>query len=112
MTQKRRQEELRIDGQEIVGKVKEALGKKRLQTEEFKIQGDQLLAKIKELIHAGNVRRIILKNAEGIPVLEIPLTLGVVGALIAPVWAAIGAIAALAVDYTIVIERIVEEEES
>lgn len=111
MTQsRRRQEELRIDGQEIVGKIKETLGKK-VQTEEFKVQGDQLLAKVKELIHAGNVRRIILKNAEGVPVLEIPLTLGVVGALIAPVWAAIGAIAALAVDYSIVVERIVEDEE-
>jgi hypothetical protein len=103
-----RKEELRIDGQEIVGKVKGAF-KGRVQTEEIKVQGDQLLAKVKELVRAGNVRRIILKNAQGITVLEIPLTLGVVGALVLPVWAAIGAIAALAVDYTIVVEKIEED---
>ena len=100
-----RKEELRIDGQEIADKVKGAL-KGRVHTEEFKVQGDQLLAKVKDLVRAGNVRRITLKNAEGVTMLEIPLTLGVVGALVLPVWAAIGAIAALAVDYTIVVEKV------
>ncbi len=100
-----RKEEFRIDGQELTGKVKNALGG-RVQTEEFKVQGEQLLGKVKELVQAGNVRRIILKNAEGVTVLEIPLTWGVVGAVALPVWAAIGAIAALAVDYSIVVEKI------
>lgn len=109
MTEPRaRKEELRIDGQEIVGKVKGVL-KASAQTEEIKVQGDQLLAKVKELVRAGNVRRITLKNAEGVTMLEIPLSLGVVGALVLPVWAAIGAIAALAVDYTIVVEKIEDQ---
>lgn len=109
MTEPRpRKEELRIDGQEIVDKVKGAL-KGRVQTQEIKVQGDQLLAKVKELVRAGNVRRISIKNADGVTLLEIPLSLGVVGALVLPVWAAIGAIAALAVDYTIVVEKIEDE---
>lgn len=72
---------------------------------EFKIEGDKLLAKVKELIHEGNVRRIIIKNEDGKTLIEIPLTVGVVGTLIAPVLAAVGAIAALAVHYTIVVEK-------
>ncbi len=75
-------------------------------TEEFKVQGEAVIAKIKELIHAGNIRRIIIKDEEGRTLIEIPLTLGVVGVILAPVWAAIGAIAALAARLTIVIERV------
>ncbi len=105
---KPRKEEMHIDGEEIVGKVK-ATFEDGIKTEEIKVQGDQLLAKVKELVRAGNVRRIILKNAEGVRVLEIPLTLGVVGAVAMPVWAAIGAVAALAVDYTIVVEKVEQE---
>ena len=74
-------------------------------TEEFKLSGEQLLSKIKELLHEGNVRRIVLKNNEGQIMAEFPLTAGVVGALLLPMWAAIGAIAALAADLTIVVER-------
>lgn len=74
-------------------------------TEEFKVTGDQVVAKIKELLHEGNIRRIVLKNEKGKILLEIPLTLGVVGVLLLPVWAAIGAIAALVTKMTIVIER-------
>ena len=73
--------------------------------EEFRVQGEQLLSKVKELVHEGNVRRIIIKNEEGVSLIEIPLTLGVVGALLLPVWAAIGAVAALATSCTIIIER-------
>jgi hypothetical protein len=105
---KPRKEEARIDGEEIVGKVKETF-EGGIHTEEIKVQGDQLLAKVKELVRAGNVRRIILKNSEGVRILEIPLTLGVVGAVVLPVWAAIGAVAALAVDYTIVVEKVEQE---
>jgi hypothetical protein len=75
-------------------------------TEEFKVSGDAVVAKIKELVHAGNIRRIIIKNEEGQTLIEIPLTIGVVGVILLPVWAAIGAIAALAVRLTIVVEKV------
>jgi hypothetical protein len=75
-------------------------------TQEFKVSGDAVVAKIKELLHEGNVRRIIIKNDDGKTLIEIPLTLGVAGALFLPVWAAIGAIAALAANLTIVIEKV------
>ena len=65
----------------------------KIRTEEFKITGDAVISKIKEIIHEGNVRRIILKDENGKTFIEIPLTIGVVGVLLVPVWAAIGAIA-------------------
>jgi hypothetical protein len=74
-------------------------------TEEFSISGDELLAKAKDLIHQGNVRRLIIKNEEGRTLVEIPLTFGVIGAALLPIFAAIGAIAALATRCTIVVER-------
>lgn len=74
-------------------------------TEEIKISGEQMLAKVKELVHEGNVRRLIIKNEDGTTLIEVPLTVGVIGAVLLPVWAAIGAIAALATDCTIVVER-------
>jgi hypothetical protein len=73
--------------------------------EEFKIGGDQLLAKVRAVLHEGNVRRLIIKNEAGDTLVEVPLTVGLVGAALLPVWAAIGAIAALATDCTIVVER-------
>ena len=74
--------------------------------EEFKVDGDKLIAKIKEILHEGNIRRIIVKNEKDQTLVEIPLTFGVVGALLLPVWAALGAIAALAVNFTIVVEKV------
>jgi hypothetical protein len=74
--------------------------------EEFKLDGSKVVGKVKELIHEGNIRRIILKNEEGKTLIEIPLTLGVVGAAFLPVLAAVGAIAALAASMTIVVEKI------
>ena len=74
-------------------------------TEEFRVEGEKLITKIKELIHEGNIRRIIIKDKEGKTVMEIPMTLGVVGALIAPQLAAIGAIAALLTEATILVEK-------
>ncbi len=68
--------------------------------------GDDLLAKIKEIVHEGNVRRIVIKNEEGKRLIEIPLTVGVVGALLVPAWAAIGAIAAIVTNATIEVERV------
>ena len=78
---------------------------------EFHVTGEELLAKIKELIHEGNVRKIIIKNEKGEPYLEIPVTIGLIGALVAPVFAAIGALAALAANFTIVVERKEEEQD-
>jgi hypothetical protein len=73
--------------------------------EEFKVSGEGLIAKIKELLHEGNIRRIIIKNEKGDTYIEIPLTVGIVGVVLLPVWAAIGAIAALAANFTILVER-------
>jgi hypothetical protein len=77
-----------------------------VRTEEFQVNGDFLVAKIKELLNQGNIRRIILKNEDGKTLIEIPLTVGVVGVILLPVWAAIGAIAALAVKLTITVEKV------
>ena len=77
----------------------------RTRTEEFKLEGGKVLDKIKELIHQGNIRRITLKNEEGKTLIEIPLTLGVVGAALLPVFAAVGALAAVATRMVIVIEK-------
>lgn len=73
--------------------------------EEFKIDGDKLVAKIKELVHEGNIRRVIIKSEDGKSLIEIPLTVGVAGAVLLPIWVALGAIAALAAKYTIVVEK-------
>ena len=75
------------------------------QVEEFEVKGDDLLGRIKELIAEGNVRKVTIKNSDGRTMLEIPLTIGVVGALIAPVAAAIGAVAALVTECTITVTR-------
>jgi hypothetical protein len=74
-------------------------------TEEFRVTGDQLVARVQELLHEGNIRRISLRNEEGDTVVEFPLTAGVVGVALLPAWAALGAIATLAANLTIVVER-------
>ncbi len=74
-------------------------------TEEFTVSGDDLVAKVKELVREGNVRRIIINNEEGEVLVEVPLTIGVVGVVFAPVLAAIGALAALVTHCTITVER-------
>jgi len=66
---------------------------------------DRVIEKTKELIHEGNVRRLLVKNAQGVTLIEVPLTIGVFGAVLLPVWAAIGAIAAVVSDATIVVEK-------
>ncbi len=76
-----------------------------IRKDEFKVSGEMLLTRIKELVHEGNVRRIVIKNDAGHVLAEFPLTAGVVGAILVPVWAAIGAIAALVADLTIEVER-------
>jgi hypothetical protein len=77
----------------------------KTRTEEFRVNGEQLLDKIKELIHEGNIRRIIIKNKAGQTIVEFPVTVGVVGAVLAPYLAAVGAIAALVTEATIVVEK-------
>ena len=81
-------------------------GKETANLEDLKVEGEQLLAKVKELIHEGNIRRVIIKNNEGTTLLEIPLTLGVAGAALLPSFAAVGAIAALVTDCSIIVERV------
>jgi hypothetical protein len=76
-----------------------------MSTEEFKINGEELLAKIKALIHEGNIRRITIKNEAGETVMEIPLTIGAVGAILLPTLAAVGAIAALLTKCSIIVEK-------
>ena len=82
---------------------------KETKVEEFKISGDALVSTIKDLIHQGNIRRIIIKNEEGRTLIEIPLTVGVIGGVLSaalfPVVAAAGVIGAMVTHLTVVIER-------
>jgi hypothetical protein len=86
-----------------------AYTQEKVSVDEVKINGEDLVAKVKELIHEGNIRRIIIKNEEGRILVEVPLTVGVVGGVIGaalfPVIAAVGAIGALVAHMTIIIER-------
>jgi hypothetical protein len=77
--------------------------------ESFKVQGENLLKKIKELIEEGNIRKITIQDKTGKELMSFPLTVGVVGVLVAPVFAAIGAVAALIGECSITVEREVEE---
>jgi len=77
---------------------------------EFKVNGKELLGKIEELIHEGNVRRIIIKDGDGKVFMEIPLTIGVLGTIAAPVFAAIGALAGLVANFKIEVIRVADEE--
>ena len=77
----------------------------KVHTEEFRVEGEKLIEKIKQIIHEGNIRRISIKDKEGKTVMEIPVTIGVVGILLAPQLAAIGAIAALLTEATVVVEK-------
>jgi hypothetical protein len=79
---------------------------KRTTTQEFSVSADELTKKVKELLHEGNVRRMLVKDESGKVLLEIPVTVGVVGVLLAPWLAAVGVIAALATKCTLVVERI------
>lgn len=81
------------------------MSEKKTWTEEFQISGDKLVSKINEMLHEGNIRRIAIKNEEGRVLIDIPLTIGVVGALLAPQLAAIGAIAALVTHCTLIVEK-------
>lgn len=74
-------------------------------TEEFVVDGEEVLAKIKALIKEGNIRRIIIKDLDDKTLIEIPLTVGVVVAVLAPVLAAVGALAAIVTKCKIIVEK-------
>ncbi len=78
---------------------------KTVPTETVEVEGVSLLTKVKEIVHEGNVRRLTISNEEGEQLIVVPLTVGVVGALLLPAWAAIGAIAAVVTNAKIEIER-------
>lgn len=77
----------------------------KVKEEKYSVKGEDLLAKIKDLIKEGNIRRITISDKKGKELVTFPLTIGVIGAVIAPVLAAIGAIAALVTECTITVER-------
>jgi hypothetical protein len=78
--------------------------------EEFKVKGEEVIGKVKELMHEGNVRRLIIKDEDGKVYLEIPVTLGLIGAIIAPTLAAVGAVAAMVAHLKIEVIRTEEPE--
>ena len=73
--------------------------------ESFKVSGDEILNKVKEIIKEGNARRIIIKNEKDETILEFPLTIGAIGVVLAPIFAAVGTLAALATHCTIIVEK-------
>lgn len=79
---------------------------------EFKIKGQELLTKIEELIKEGNARRIIIKDDKGRTYIEIPVTVGVIGTLFAPIIAAVGALAGVAANFTIEVIKKDDEDQS
>ena len=81
------------------------MSSENVHSEEFRVSGEELLGRIKSLVHEGNIRRIVIKNKEGGTVMEIPMTIGVVGAVLLPTLAAVGAIAALLTEATVVVEK-------
>ena len=100
------QPEAEVDGVEVEVEVEtESETETEEAREEYTVCGEDLLSRVKELVREGNVRRITIRSEEGNTLIEIPLAIGVVGAMLLPVWAAIGAIAALVTNCTIAVER-------
>ena len=86
----------------------EATVEAAVQTEEVEATGESLLRKVKEVVHQGNIRRLTIRDKEGRSLIDIPMTVGVVGVLVAPQLAAIGAIAALVTECSLVVEKVEE----
>ncbi|TAL63553.1 MAG: DUF4342 domain-containing protein [Bacteroidetes bacterium] len=80
--------------------------------EYFKVSGDEILTKVKEIIKEGNARRIIIKNDKDETIIEFPLTIGAIGVVLAPIFAAVGTLAALATNCTIIVEKRNPEDET
>lgn len=85
--------------------IEEHMSETKTHREEHKVKGEKILSKIKELMHEGNVRHIVIKNDEGRTLIEFPVSVGVAGAVLIPVWAAVGALAALVTNCSIEVER-------
>jgi hypothetical protein len=79
--------------------------------ESFKVYGDEILNKVKEIIKEGNARKIIIKNEKDEIIMEFPLTIGAIGVVLAPIFAAVGTLAALATHCTIIVEKRNNENE-
>lgn len=79
--------------------------KEKSNHESFKVQGDEILTKVKEIIKEGNARRIIIKNDKDETIMEFPLTIGAIGVVLAPIFAAVGTLTALATNCTIIVEK-------
>lgn len=86
--------------------------KEKTNREYFKVSGDEILTKIKEIIKDGNATRVIIRNEKDETIMEFPLTFGAVGVVLAPVFAAVGTLAALATKCTIIVEKRGEEKEN
>ena len=84
----------------------------KVRIEEFEVTGEKLIETVKQIIRGGNIRRVTIKSEKGESLIEFPLTLGVAGVLILPQLAAVGAIAALVTKCSIVVEKVVEADES
>jgi hypothetical protein len=85
--------------------IEERGSESRTRREAYQVRGEKIVGKIKELLHEGNVRHVVIKNDEGRTLIEFPVTVGVAGAVLAPVWAAVGALAALLTNCSIEVER-------
>jgi len=79
--------------------------------ESFKVSDDEILSKVKEIIKEGNARRIIIKNEKDETIIEFPLTVGAIGVVLAPIFAAVGTLTALATNCTIIVEKRNKEDE-
>ena len=108
MTEEHTAEEVEVEVEVEEGAEEETQGSGG--RERYRVAGEKLLSKVKELLREGNIRRITIKNDEDKTLIEIPLTFGVVGAALFPVWAAVGAIAALVTDCSIEVERHIPDE--
>jgi hypothetical protein len=84
--------------------------KEKTNREYFKVSGDEILTKIKELIKDGNATKVIIRNEKDETIMEFPLTFGAVGVVLAPVFAAVGTLAAVATHCTIIVEKRVDEK--
>jgi hypothetical protein len=87
------------------------MSEEKIRVEEYKVTGDELVHKVKQIVHEGNIRKIIIKTEGGNTLLEFPVTVGVVGVVLLPMWAALGAAAALITDCTIAVEKVEESKE-
>lgn len=99
------QAEAEVDGVEVEVEVESPEEEGSGSREDYRVCGEDLLSRVKELVREGNVRRITIRSDEGNTLIEIPLAIGVVGAMLLPVWAAVGAVAALVTNCTISVER-------